>query len=81
MIEVNKPIDTTPNALCYICKSEFYVHPDSNMNSNFITDCRLQRAACVHEWAPFEIKPSNSMGQAPTAFKNVKCKKCGKFYR
>jgi hypothetical protein len=53
MLEVNKPIDLTPNTRCYKCKTEFYVHPEMHMYAPYITDCNLhdplqkKEAGCI----------------------------------
>lgn len=72
MMEVNKPLDTSPNTRCYKCKAEFYVHPMIGMNAPFITDCELHNPVCEHE------EDGSSYLTYPAA---LKCKKCGEFYR
>lgn len=76
MIEVNKPIDTTPNVRCYKCKSEFYVHPLVNMNAPYITDCELHNPSCEHE-SDGDTYGHIQKGREPSYL----CIKCGEFYR
>jgi hypothetical protein len=72
MIEVNKPLDTTPNVRCYKCKTTFYVHPHANMNAPYVTNCELHKPKCNHN-----KKGINAIG----GWKLYKCNVCGELYR
>jgi len=42
MIIINKPPELI-EVMCYKCKTIFKVHPMSNANSDYSTDCELHR--------------------------------------
>ena len=85
MIIINKP-DEFLDVQCYRCNTIMKIHPMTNMNSDYFSECKLHKKECSHEsdygfWIKTDISYARFQNYQPNTDNFAKCTKCGAFYR
>lgn len=83
MLIINKPMELL-EVQCYKCKSILMIHPMSNMNTPWVTDCDKHSPGIIRNQSELDINKCQHEHDGLIYTSNPpqnKCVKCGEFYR